>query len=207
VTEKLIGVDAYELGAATYFKMAIECITSMSHTVSMSLSIKLSNLTIQQFTRENVILVISALHGATERLRMSGMLPPHLPIILCKIFQSSTCNGACSTCPFFEPLAAPSAKPRPPFSIPQTPISPAHRRSSNFGTIGSVIVVLVRCNVSCVVVPYRKNMGINLSPPAFLLNLTELKNVKPLSAHLASMANSSAILRGPKPFTRFQIKK
>jgi hypothetical protein len=91
VTEKMIGIDEYEVGGATYFKMAIECITSMSHTVSMSLSIKISNMTIQQFTGENVISVISAVRGATERLKMSGMLPPHLPIILYKIFQSSTC--------------------------------------------------------------------------------------------------------------------
>lgn len=91
VTERLIGVDDYEIGGATYFKVAIECITSMSHTVSMSLSIKLTKLTIQQFEGENVISVISALRGATQRLTMSGMLPPHLPIIIYKIFQSSTC--------------------------------------------------------------------------------------------------------------------
>jgi hypothetical protein len=93
VTEKMIGVDEYELGGATYFKMAIKCsITSMSHNVSMSLSIKISNLTIQQFTGENLISVISALRGATaERLKMSGMLPPHLPIILYEIFRSLTC--------------------------------------------------------------------------------------------------------------------
>jgi hypothetical protein len=91
VTEKMIGIDEYEVGGATYFKMAIECISSMSRTVSMSLSIKISNMTIQQFTGENVISVINALRGATERLKMSGMLPPHLLFILYRIFQSSTC--------------------------------------------------------------------------------------------------------------------
>jgi hypothetical protein len=145
----------------------------------------------------------SALHKPLA-LAPSLCKPPNASML---IIWFGSCNGAYSTCPFFELLAAPSAKPRPPFSIPQTPISPAHRRSSNFGTIDSVIVVLVGCNVSCAVVLYRTNMGIDLFPPAFLLNLTKLENVKPLSAHLASMANSSAIPRGPKPFTRFQIKK
>ena len=91
VTERLIGVNAYEVGGATFFKLAIECITSMSHTVSMSLSIKITNLTIKKFDGENVIKVISALRGATQRLTMSGMLPPHLPIILYRVFQSSSC--------------------------------------------------------------------------------------------------------------------
>ena len=93
VTEKMIDVDEYELGGATYLKMALECITSMSHsTVSMALSIKMSTMTIQQFHGENVIAVISALRGATQRLKMSNMLPPHMPIILYCIFQSSTCE-------------------------------------------------------------------------------------------------------------------
>jgi hypothetical protein len=57
----------------------------------MSLSIKLTKLTIKQFDGENVINVISALPGATQRLTMSGMLPPHLLIILYRIFQSPSC--------------------------------------------------------------------------------------------------------------------
>jgi hypothetical protein len=91
VTERLIDVNDYEVGGATFFKIALECITSMSHTVSMSLSIKITNLTIKKFDGENVIKVISSLRGATQRLTMSGMLPPHLPIILYRIFQSSSC--------------------------------------------------------------------------------------------------------------------
>jgi hypothetical protein len=91
VTERLIGIDDYEIGGTTFLKIALECITSMSHTVSMSLSIKITKLTIKQFDGENVIKVISALRGATQRLTMSGMLPPHLPIILYRIFQSSSC--------------------------------------------------------------------------------------------------------------------
>jgi hypothetical protein len=87
----LIGVDDYKIGGATFFKIAIDCITSMSHTVSMFLSIKITKLTIKQFDGENVIKVISALRGACQRHTMSGMLPPHLPIILYKIFQSSSC--------------------------------------------------------------------------------------------------------------------
>jgi hypothetical protein len=91
VTERLIGVDPYETGGATYFKSAIDCITSMSQTVSMALSIRLSTLTIKGFDGENVPRVISFLRGATQRLKMSNMLPPHLSLMVYRILQSSSC--------------------------------------------------------------------------------------------------------------------
>jgi hypothetical protein len=81
ITERLIGLDAYENGGATDFKSAIDCITSMRQSVSMALSMCISSLTIKGFDGENVPGVISFLRGATQRLKMSGMLPPHLSLI------------------------------------------------------------------------------------------------------------------------------
>jgi hypothetical protein len=90
VTERLIALSDYETGGATYFKSAIECITSMSQTVSMTLSLSISTLTIKSFDGENVSRVISFLRGATQRLKMSSMLPPHMSLIVYRIFQSSS---------------------------------------------------------------------------------------------------------------------
>jgi hypothetical protein len=69
VTERLMDVDDFKTGGTTYFKLCIDSITSMSHTVSMSLSIRVSKMTIKQFNG-------TFLRGATQRLNMSNMLPP-----------------------------------------------------------------------------------------------------------------------------------
>jgi hypothetical protein len=62
----------------------------MSQTVSMALSICISNMTIKSFDGENVPRVISFLRGATQRLTMSAMLPPHMSLTVYRIFQSSS---------------------------------------------------------------------------------------------------------------------
>ena len=93
IEERLMNVAEEDIGGATSFKIAMECITSMSHTVSMSLSIHVSNMTLKQFPGEDVTKAISVLRGAIQRLKMSHMLPPHMPLILFRIFQSSSCVG------------------------------------------------------------------------------------------------------------------
>ena len=82
VNERLMGKDRFSIGGATYFKIAMECITSMSYSVSMALSVRITKLSIKQFDGEDVIKVISFLRGAIQRLTMNNMLPPHMYNIL-----------------------------------------------------------------------------------------------------------------------------
>ena len=92
VNERMMGIDPFTLGGATYFKYAMMCITSMSYTVSMTLSIHLTKLTIKQFEGEDVLKLISFLRGAIQRLTMNDMLPPHMPYLIYQMFQTSSCE-------------------------------------------------------------------------------------------------------------------
>ena len=92
VNERMMGIDPFTLGGATYFKYAMMCITSMSYTVSMTLSIRLTKLTIKQFEGEDVLKLISFLRGAIQRLTMNDMLPPHMPYLIYQMFQTSSCE-------------------------------------------------------------------------------------------------------------------
>jgi hypothetical protein len=92
INERLMGIPLSEIGGPTYFKVAMECITSMSHSVSRALSLKVQSLKIRDFEGENVLRVISFLRGALSRLRVVNMVPPDTEFILFEIFQSTTCQ-------------------------------------------------------------------------------------------------------------------
>ena len=92
VSEQMMGMSPFASGGATYFKLAMMSITSMSYTVSMTLSIRLTKLTIKQFDGEDVLKLISFLRGAIQRLKMNDMLPPHMPYLVYQMLQTSSCT-------------------------------------------------------------------------------------------------------------------
>ena len=90
VNEKMLNLPIVQLGGATYFKLAIDAITSMSDDVSLSLIQKINTMTLRKLPGEDVLTAISILRGALKRLEMNDMVPKHIVTIVYRIFQTSS---------------------------------------------------------------------------------------------------------------------
>ena len=113
VSERMMGIIPFETGGATYFKLAMECITSMSFTVSMLLSFKVTKMTVKQFPGENMFKLISFMRGAIQRLTMNKMLPPHMTLVIFQVMQTSSC----AKFNIFSQILMPLNNPRPSLRI------------------------------------------------------------------------------------------
>ena len=90
VNERLMTIPLEEQGGPTYFKIALDCITSVSYNISLALINKVDHIRIRNYEGENVLTAVSFLRGAINRLEMSDDLPKNMVYKVLNIMQTSS---------------------------------------------------------------------------------------------------------------------
>ena len=90
VNERFMTIPIEEQGGPTYFKIAMDCITSVSYNISLALINKVDHMRIRNYEGENVLTAVSFLRGALNRLEMSDDLPKNIVYKVLNIMQTSS---------------------------------------------------------------------------------------------------------------------
>lgn len=101
VYERFSTLSLYEQGGATFFKIALELISSMSAQISSAIALKLTRMRIKDYPGEDIGTVVGHIRGAVTRLRMCNMLPPNIDHIVLGILQTAS---SFKFCQFFAAL-------------------------------------------------------------------------------------------------------
>ena len=90
VNEYMLSIPPEEQGGPTYFKIAMDCITSSSYNISLALINKIDHMKIRNYEGENVLTVVSFLRGACNRLKMCDDLPKNIEHKILAIMRTSS---------------------------------------------------------------------------------------------------------------------
>ena len=91
VNERFMTIPIEEQGGPTYFKIAMDCIMSVSYNISLALiNKKVDHMRIRNYEGENVLTAVSFLRGALNRLEMSDDLPKIIVYKVLNIMQTSS---------------------------------------------------------------------------------------------------------------------